>query len=124
MTTTLTSAEILTRAADLIDHVGLHKGDYWRGASTGEPYNPGCPCCTIGALAVVTGITCLATDSDDEWSGGIDPTLVSLVLFINRDRSSTRTKFIDAWNDMSGQTAVRVAATLRACAAELQGHTA
>lgn len=47
-------ADILDRAADVIDQHGFIQHDYWGGNST--TWEPGAPCCVSGAVAVAMGI--------------------------------------------------------------------
>jgi hypothetical protein len=47
-------ADLIDLAATLIESDGLEVGDYWTGALF-QPYEPGMPCCTVGALAAVSG---------------------------------------------------------------------
>jgi hypothetical protein len=47
-------ADLIDEAATLIESDGLEVGDYWAGALF-QPYEPGMPCCTVGALAAVSG---------------------------------------------------------------------
>jgi hypothetical protein len=47
-------ADLIDQAATLIESDGLEVGDYWTGALF-QPYEPGMPCCTVGALAAVSG---------------------------------------------------------------------
>jgi hypothetical protein len=47
-------ADLIDQAATLIETDGLEVGDYWTRALF-QPYEPGTPCCTVGALAVVSG---------------------------------------------------------------------
>jgi hypothetical protein len=47
-------ADLIDQAATLIETDGLEVGDYWTGALF-QPYAPGMPCCTVGALAAVSG---------------------------------------------------------------------
>jgi hypothetical protein len=47
-------ADLIDEAATLIETDGLEVGDYWTRALF-QPYEPGMPCCTVGALAVVSG---------------------------------------------------------------------
>ena len=42
-------ADLIDEAATLIESDGLEVGDYWTGALF-QPYEPGMPCCTVGAL--------------------------------------------------------------------------
>lgn len=52
-------ADLIDQAATLIYNEGLMVGELW--ASSLEPYEPGKQCCTVGALAVVSGFR----DADD-----------------------------------------------------------
>jgi hypothetical protein len=47
-------ADLIDQAATLIETDGLQVGDYWTRALF-QPYEPGMPCCTAGALAAVSG---------------------------------------------------------------------
>ncbi|WP_433559239.1 DUF6197 family protein [Pseudonocardia xinjiangensis] len=47
-------ADLIDQAATLIETDGLEVGDYWTRALF-QPYEPGMPCCTAGALAAVSG---------------------------------------------------------------------
>jgi len=47
-------ANLIDQAATLIETDGLEVGDYWTRALF-QPYEPGMPCCTVGALAAVSG---------------------------------------------------------------------
>jgi hypothetical protein len=47
-------ADLIDQAATLIETDGLEVGDYWKKALF-QPYEPGTPCCTAGALAAVSG---------------------------------------------------------------------
>jgi hypothetical protein len=47
-------ADLIDQAATLIETDGLEVGDYWTRALF-QPYKPGMPCCTVGALAAVSG---------------------------------------------------------------------
>jgi hypothetical protein len=47
-------ADLIDQAATLIETDGLEVGDYWARALF-QPYEPGMPCCTVGALAAVSG---------------------------------------------------------------------
>jgi hypothetical protein len=47
-------ADLIDQAATLIETDGLEVGDYWTSALF-QPYEPGIPCCTAGALAAVSG---------------------------------------------------------------------
>ncbi|WP_433296519.1 DUF6197 family protein [Pseudonocardia sp. CA-142604] len=47
-------ADLIDQAATLIETDGLEVGDYWTKALF-QPYEPGMPCCTVGALAAVSG---------------------------------------------------------------------
>jgi hypothetical protein len=47
-------ADLIDQAATLIETDGLEVGDYWTKALF-QPYEPGLPCCTVGALAAVSG---------------------------------------------------------------------
>jgi hypothetical protein len=49
------AAEVLARAADLVSTVGLHAGEPWPGAHTGQPYVHGQPVCAVGAVVVIRG---------------------------------------------------------------------
>jgi hypothetical protein len=47
-------ADLIDKAATLIETDGLEVGDYWTSALF-QPYEPGMACCTVGALAAVSG---------------------------------------------------------------------
>ena len=47
-------ADLIDQAATLIETDGLEVGDFWPRALI-QPYEPGMPCCTVGALAAVSG---------------------------------------------------------------------
>jgi hypothetical protein len=47
-------ADLIDQAATLIETDGLEVGDFWIEAPF-QPYEPGMPCCTVGALAAVSG---------------------------------------------------------------------
>jgi hypothetical protein len=47
-------ADLIDQAATLIETDGLEVGDFWPRALF-QPYEPGMPCCTVGALAAVSG---------------------------------------------------------------------
>lgn len=53
----MTDTEVLLAAADLIERNGLHKGDYWPDSHSRRSYVPGEPCCAIGAMCAVTGMS-------------------------------------------------------------------
>lgn len=114
-------AAALLDAADLIERDGLHKGDYWPGRATQAPYEPGMPCCAMGAIAVASGATMPGGEFD---TAEVIPAACDLGRYINRERSPATGMLLHHWNDAKDRTAGSVAATMRAAARGLLEHEA
>jgi hypothetical protein len=117
MSTAAARAAHLIEAAALIERDGLHKGDYWPGYSEQAHYQPGMPCCSMGAIAVTSDATLPAGEFNPE---EVIPAAADLSRYINRGRPSGLARWLHDWNDEEARTAVHVAEAMRGCAAELR----
>lgn len=108
----MSAADVLDRAADLIQAHGLHKGDYWPGEEAGVAYRPGQPCCVFGALRVAhVGAGGSHVGSNIRMTQ-VCPLLVSRILPFVPEYEPV----LD-WNDAASRTAADVVAVLRQAAA-------
>jgi hypothetical protein len=121
----MTAAEILQKAADVIDQRGWHQGDAYDHSAlrTGTTLDA-CPVCTLGAINVVVN------GDPAGWGvhGGIADQAAQafaahLGMATNFDPNSEHsvTGVVGNWNDAPGRTATEVTTALRECAAELAG---
>lgn len=99
----MTVRAVLLQAADHIDKVGLHKGDFF---APGGPRDT-VPCCTLGALEI-------AAEGPLNSLGLLLNTHTTLRNFLRLDPGT-----IPQWNDLPGRTKEQVVDSLRACAASL-----
>jgi hypothetical protein len=130
-TDTTTSAEILLKAADVIERNGHHKGDFanldeiWKAEEEEgiKLSRTDCPVCTRGAINIV-----VAGDPDDCGSYGsfTDSAAQSLADHLGLESTvdvPSEHHVIGAiaeWNDAPERTAEQVVTALRECAAQLQ----
>jgi hypothetical protein len=92
------TADLLDKAADIIERDGWCQGKYASDPETG-------PCCALGAIRrAATGTAFPACD--DDWDA-----------ITNAGRALARlTGFVPGWNDTQGRQAVEVTAALHAAA--------
>ncbi len=116
------AAVVLRTAADRIERCGLFKGEYWPVDPDRDrvEYIEGDPCCTLGALAVSTGIADPRT-ADVEL--GVRPELhiagAALTKAIDPDGGSWPWAVVPLWNDDPVREPGEVIATMRAAATGL-----
>jgi hypothetical protein len=106
MTETMTTSEVLNRAADLIEERG------WATGLDAMSANPAGPICLEGALAAITD---LGVRSDDprryEYPSASCPVYMAVHNYLSLPFSRLFT-----WNDAIDRTAAEVIEVLRACA--------
>lgn len=101
----MNAAEILARAAAVIERNGWNQGGYFAdrvGLALRE-----CPVCALGAINIAAGLTPGTT---------INPRTERAVSLL-ADRVDPDRALVGTWNDADGRTAEQVVAELRACAA-------
>lgn len=121
-------ADLIDQAATLIESDGLEVGDYWTRALF-QPYVPGTPCCTVGALAAVSGYrdgidaekAFVGVSDYDPETGVTEPDHPHLVMAT----AMTALGFREAedlydWSDTAGDHAV--VAALRYAAAQIRAR--
>jgi hypothetical protein len=115
--------DVLTRAAEVLRVNGLHKKEYWPLRKPGaiKPWNPGTPCCAIGAIAVA-----LNSADPDRGLELTDPYTLHLGAYL--EASGIRPDpLVTLWNDAPERTKEEVIKVLLdaaewvapKCAAEL-----
>jgi hypothetical protein len=122
-TETLTPADALTHAADLIERNGLCQLDdgglWFVRECDNDSYQPGDPVDVAGALAVVCGVTA-SIEAAEEWLSADPPHPVVAAALAALDLPDVLALY--AWTDDLGQEGVGTAdqqavGALRACAA-------
>lgn len=103
----MSTAQIIRDAADHIEKVGLHKGNFFKG----EQIDPTVPCCTLGALGIVTG----ALFSEES---GVAERAIATVLDLPYDDQHKRP--VAYWNDRPSQRKGKLVASLRRVADKLE----
>lgn len=110
---------VLRAAAELIERNGLNKWDAWPGAGTGTPWEPGMPCCPLGAIVLVCG-------GNSAWQIKHNPAVSALVKHLSGNRNvcqdmvggsyASRYYEVSLWSDHRLTTIEQVVATVRAAA--------
>lgn len=105
------TSEVLSKAADHLEKVGLHKGYFFNLGPEGFDYE-NAPCCTLGALRYVSGYQA-ALDGDwaecDRTYADYEPATEALLKHLN-------VPTIAVWNDKDERTQDEVVAALREAA--------
>lgn len=121
MTTTLdlSYAEILGRAADLIDANGIARNDYYTPDIDDDPR--ACPVCVLGAIAVAAGFHPDTWNNELADGGEFRPVRDVADLLVDRlalDPEPAYDESIGGWSD--DNTADQVVARMREIAAEVE----
>lgn len=111
----MSTTQVLSDAADLIERNGLHKGEYWPGAGRGVTYQGG-PCCVVGALLVALRVFDSESEVCDET---VQCALDAIKMVVYGTVSSSQ--FVASWNDRPDQTAEQVVSALRDAAKYTRG---
>lgn len=98
----------LLAAADLIERVGLHKGEMWPDSVDGVRYDGNCPVCAIGALAVVTG-------RSHTFGCSTMPGISLLAEYLGMIRTGV-VEQVTRWSDDPDRSALDVVSAMRAAA--------
>jgi hypothetical protein len=121
-------ADLIDQAAMLIETDGLEVGDYWTRAPF-QPYEPGMACCTVGALAAVSGY-CDGVDAEKAFvgvgeynpeAGVTEPDHPHLVMAtVMKALGFREAEDLYDWSDNAGDRAV--VAALRYTAAQIRAQ--
>ncbi|MFC5236043.1 DUF6197 family protein [Pseudonocardia zijingensis] len=121
-------ADLIDQAAALIESDGLEVGDYWTWALF-QPYEPGIPCCTVGALAAVSGYrdgmdaekTFVGVSSYNPETGVTEPDRPHLVMAtVMKVLEFREAEDLYDWSDNAGNQ--EVVARLRYAAAQVRAQ--
>lgn len=121
-------ADLIDRAATIIETDGLEVGDFWAGAVF-RPYEPGLPCCTVGALAAVAGYrdgveaekAFVGVSDYDPETGAAEPDRPHPVMAtVMRALGFREAEDLYEWSDNAGDE--EVVARLRSAAAAIRAH--
>ena len=100
---TVSTADILDAAADIVEHNGWNQGDYYRPEGGKQPQD--CPVDTTGALNLALGADTPSHDIQPD-----SPAEVALMKYLGIE-------YVPGWNDAPDRTAEQVIAALRSAAA-------
>lgn len=121
-------ADLIDQAATLIESDGLEVGDYWTWALV-QPYEPGMPCCTVGALAAVSGYrdgmdaekAFVGVSDYDPETGATEPDHPHLVMAtVMKVLGFREAEDLYDWSDNAGNQ--EVVARLRDAAAQIRAQ--
>lgn len=114
--TTADVADVLDRAAAVIEFNGLCQGRFWFGGDdlTSSAWRPGCACCVSGAVAVARGIR---TEKDLSTANTLsDPAIQAFARHLALDDPVD----IFRWNDDPLRTVPGVVRSLREAAGRIR----
>lgn len=105
-----TTAEIIRKAADHIEQVGLHKGNMFKGGVMRDDV----PCCTLGAFAIVTG------EPFGEAGLEAEVAVVEALGLKPTEPGEFAHRPLPAWNDRPSQRKGKLVAALRRAADKVE----